>query len=165
VPAARCKVAHWHHLGILAECNNLLNKTIEILQKQNSISYTSYGFGLRINLLIYEQVRPYLVQHLSLDCTNTQLASPRKKEPLLALFLTSVIFSPKVCYLDGGIPWFSAVSTSQLRGFIVELHCSVCTCLTQLYDGREIYIIYYIKNNYMFRHFSLAIFRLRNEKT
>jgi len=26
------------------------------------------------------------------------------------------------------------------------------------------YIIYYIKNNYMFRHFSLAIFRLRNEK-
>jgi len=28
----------------------------------------------------------------------------------------------------------------------------------------EICIIYYIKNNYMFRHFSLAIFRLINEK-
>ena len=28
----------------------------------------------------------------------------------------------------------------------------------------EICIIYYIKNNYMFRPFSLAIFRLRNEK-
>ena len=26
------------------------------------------------------------------------------------------------------------------------------------------YRIYYIKNNYMFRHFILAIFRLRNEK-
>jgi len=28
----------------------------------------------------------------------------------------------------------------------------------------ETFIIYYIKNNYMFRPFSLAIFRLRNEK-
>jgi len=28
----------------------------------------------------------------------------------------------------------------------------------------EICIIYYIKNNYMFRSFSLAIFRLKNEK-
>ena len=37
-------------------------------------------------------------------------------------------------------------------------------CLAQLYDGREMYRIYYIKNNYMFRHFTLAIFRLRNEK-
>jgi len=26
------------------------------------------------------------------------------------------------------------------------------------------YRIYYIKDNYMFRHFTLAIFRLRNEK-
>jgi len=26
-------------------------------------------------------------------------------------------------------------------------------CLTQLYDGRDMYRIYYIKNNYMFRHF------------
>jgi len=26
------------------------------------------------------------------------------------------------------------------------------------------YRIYYIKNNYMFRHFTLAIFRLRNDK-
>jgi len=26
------------------------------------------------------------------------------------------------------------------------------------------YMIYYIKNNYMFRHFTLAVFRLRNEK-
>jgi len=40
-----------------------------------------------------------------------------------------------------------------------------CTyCLTQLYDGRDMYRIYYIKNNYMFRHFTLAILRLRNEK-
>jgi len=36
-------------------------------------------------------------------------------------------------------------------------------CLTQLYDGRDMYRIYYIKNN-MFRHFTMAIFRLRNEK-
>ena len=37
-------------------------------------------------------------------------------------------------------------------------------CLTQLYDGRDMYKIYYAKNNYMFRHFALSIFRLRNEK-
>jgi len=49
--------------------------------------------------------------------------------------------------------------------FILKLDWSVCICLTQLYDGRDMYRIYYIKNNYMFRHFTLAIFRLRNEKT
>ena len=43
------------------------------------------------------------------------------------------------------------------------LDCSVCTCLAQLYDGRDMYRIYYIKN-YMFRYFTLAIFRLRNKK-
>ena len=37
-------------------------------------------------------------------------------------------------------------------------------CLTQLYDGTGMYRIYYIKNNYMFRSFSLGIFRLINEK-
>jgi len=37
-------------------------------------------------------------------------------------------------------------------------------CLTELYDGRDMYRVYYIKNNYMFRHFSLAIFRLINKK-
>jgi hypothetical protein len=46
-----------------------------------------------------------------------------------------------------------------------KLDWSVCTCLTQLYHGRDMYRIYYIKNNYMFRHLTLAIFRLRNEKT
>jgi len=44
--------------------------------------------------------------------------------------------------------------------FIMKLDWSPCTCLTQLYDGRDMYRIYYIKNNYMFRHFTLAIFRL-----
>jgi len=48
--------------------------------------------------------------------------------------------------------------------FIIKLDWSVCICLTQLYDGRDMYRIYYINNNYMFRHFTLAIFRLRNEK-
>ena len=41
---------------------------------------------------------------------------------------------------------------------------SVYTCLTQLYDGRDMYMIYYIKNSYVFRPFTLAIIRLRNEK-
>jgi len=45
-----------------------------------------------------------------------------------------------------------------------KLDWSVCICLTQLYDGIDMYRVYYIKNNYMFRHFTLAIFRLRNEK-
>ena len=46
----------------------------------------------------------------------------------------------------------------------VTVDWSVYTCQTQLYDGRDMYIIYYIKNNYMFRPFSLAIFRLINKK-
>jgi len=37
-------------------------------------------------------------------------------------------------------------------------------CNTTLFDGRDMYGICYIKNNYMFRHFTLVIFRLRNEK-
>jgi len=45
-----------------------------------------------------------------------------------------------------------------------KLDWNVYTCLTRLYDGRDMYRIYYIKNNYMFRHFSLTIFRLINEK-
>jgi len=48
--------------------------------------------------------------------------------------------------------------------FIIKLDWIVCICLTQLYDGRDMNRIYYIKNNYMFRHFTLAICRLRNEK-
>ena len=48
--------------------------------------------------------------------------------------------------------------------FIIKLEWSVCICLTQLYDDRDMYRIYYIKKNYMFRHFTFAIFRLRNEK-
>ena len=39
-----------------------------------------------------------------------------------------------------------------------KLYCSVFICLTQLYDGIDMYRIYYIKNNYTFRHFTLAIF-------
>jgi len=35
---------------------------------------------------------------------------------------------------------------------------------TTLFDGRDMYRIYYIENNYMFRHLTLAVFRLRNEK-
>jgi len=45
------------------------------------------------------------------------------------------------------------------------LDWSVCICLTQLYADRDMYRIYYIKNNYMLRPITLAIFRLRNEKT
>ena len=45
--------------------------------------------------------------------------------------------------------------------FIIKLDWSVCICLTQLYDGKHMYRIYYIKNNYMFRHFILAIYRLK----
>ena len=51
-----------------------------------------------------------------------------------------------------------------LRCVYNKLDWSVCTCLTQLYDGRDVYIIYYINNNYMFQHFTLAIFSLRNVK-
>jgi len=49
--------------------------------------------------------------------------------------------------------------------FIIKLDWGVCACLTQLYDGRDMYRIYYIKNNYMFRSLTLANIRLRNENT
>jgi len=42
---------------------------------------------------------------------------------------------------------------------IIRLDWNVCICLTQIYDGRDMYRIYYIKNNYMFGHFKLDIFR------
>ena len=48
--------------------------------------------------------------------------------------------------------------------FIIKLVWSVCICLTQLYAGRDMYRIYYITNNYIFQHLTLAIFRLRNKK-
>ena len=35
---------------------------------------------------------------------------------------------------------------------------------TTLFVGRDMYRIYYIKNNYMFRHLTMSNFRLRNEK-
>jgi len=35
---------------------------------------------------------------------------------------------------------------------------------TTLFDGRDMHRIYCIKNNYMFRHLTMAIFGLRNEK-
>jgi hypothetical protein len=63
--------------------------------------------------------------------------------------------------------WFCTsleISLLSASGQWTLLEWSVHTCLTQLYDGRDIRIIYYIMNNYMFRHFSLAIFRLINEK-
>ena len=41
--------------------------------------------------------------------------------------------------------------------FIIKLDWSICICLTQLYDGRDMYRIYYIKNNYMFRHWRWPI--------
>ena len=33
-----------------------------------------------------------------------------------------------------------------------------------LFYGRYMYRIYYIKNNYMFRHFTMAFLRLRDKK-
>ena len=49
----------------------------------------------------------------------------------------------------------------------IYIHKMECMYLsnTTLFDGRDMYRIYHIKNNYMFRHLTLAIFRLRNEKT
>ena len=38
-----------------------------------------------------------------------------------------------------------------------EIYCSIYTCLTQLRDSRDMYIMYYVKDNYMFRLFSLAL--------
>jgi len=35
---------------------------------------------------------------------------------------------------------------------------------TSLFDGKDMYRIYCIENNYMFRHLTMTIFRLRNEK-
>ena len=62
------------------------------------------------------------------------------------------------------------VASIHVRNFLVfqknvqlfKVDWRAYTCLTQLYDGRDMYRIYYIKNNYMFRHFTLAVFRFIN---
>ena len=41
---------------------------------------------------------------------------------------------------------------------------SIYELVYNIFDGRDMYRIYYTKNNYMIRHLTLAIFRLRNEK-
>ena len=40
----------------------------------------------------------------------------------------------------------------------------MCLSNTTLFDGKDMYSIYYIKHNYMFQHLTMAIFRLRIEK-
>ena len=47
------------------------------------------------------------------------------------------------------LPWASSNQS-------IYPYATSCRFITQLYDGRDMYIIYYIKHNYMFRHFSLA---------
>ena len=37
----------------------------------------------------------------------------------------------------------------------------MCVSNTTVFDGTDMYRIYYIKNNYMFWHFTLAIFTFR----
>ena len=92
----------------------------------------------------------------------------------------SLIQSASLCFDCGGElndaevsdrNWFPRLLIccllNDMKSFVLDcnkLDWSVYTCLTQLYDGRDMYINYYIKNKYMFRPFSLAIFRLRNEK-
>ena len=53
------------------------------------------------------------------------------------------------------------LSTFTILQNSASLGCMYCP--TQLCDGRDMYRIYYT-NNYMFRPFTLAIIRLRNEK-
>ena len=42
---------------------------------------------------------------------------------------------------------------------------SIYELVYNIFDGRDMYRIYYIKNIHTFRHLTLAILRLRNEKT
>ena len=51
----------------------------------------------------------------------------------------------------------------KFRKWSTRLECIYSSNTTT--NGRYMYIIYYIKNNYMFRPFSLAIFRLIHQKT
>jgi len=56
----------------------------------------------------------------------------------------------------------SQYNTLHLLGY--KLDWNVYTCLKQLYDGRNMYIIYYLKNSCMFRHFSFINLKMANEK-
>ena len=47
--------------------------------------------------------------------------------------------------------------------FINRLECMYLSN-TNLFDGRDMYRIYYIKNNYMFWHVTTVIFWLRHER-
>ena len=40
----------------------------------------------------------------------------------------------------------------------------MCLSNTTLFDGKDTYRIYYTESNYMFRHLTMAVCRLKNEK-
>jgi len=95
-------------------------------------------------------------EHIVLEtCTGIQLTYYKTRFCALSWLITKIILRCAV-RKTSKFPWM-------LRGkhSISTLDWSVCICLTQLYVGRDMYRIYYIKN-YMFRHFTLVIFRLRN---
>jgi len=111
--------------------------------------------------------------------TNGQHATPRPPKPINPFFgyqelcpvviihiFDIIIIYPFIFFvcrcdmLDQNFAFFLSCVP-----LFIKLDWSVCICPTQLYDGRDMYRIYYIKNNYMLRHFTLAIFRLRNEET
>ena len=60
-------------------------------------------------------------------------------------------------------PAVTYIVSTRLNFIYCRLECMYLSN-TALFGGRYMFRIYYIKNNYMFRHLTLAIFSLRNGK-
>jgi len=127
-----------------SNCQTLNLNTHHYMYKLCKFTFIGFSFllllGLNIKLLVSQNLKKLMYALISLVPIRFNMA-------LVILTSTSYGSSPPLCLCK------------------LELECIYC--LTQQSGGYiyiYIYNIYYIDNNYMFWHFSLAIFRLINEK-
>ena len=111
---------------------------------------------------------PFIVQTVNYLCRSmkpTQRRSPYKlNQGSISLNFFTLIFHYSLVFHQRLQHLFLVIRFVIPVVFIIKLDWSVCICITQLYGGRDMYRIYYIKHTYMFRPFTLAIFRLRNDR-
>ena len=99
--------------------------------------------------------------HVSLDLHAPTLLLPQKSASPNLIIMNMGEFTITQLHR---MSWAVIISFVIPVVLIIKLDWGVCTSLKQLYGGRDMYKIYYVKNNYMFRPFTLAVIRLRNEK-
>jgi len=111
-----------------------------------------------IFILVSFVITLYYIFSNSLDVDGLSLMANVEQLPL---FFSTVIFAMEGI---GVVSTSSDIFVSTLSPVLkTRLEC-IYLSNTTLFDGRYMYRIYYIKNNYIFRHLTTAIFTLRNKK-